>query len=196
MAVAPQDRDMTAAMRAAASGRNVLIAFALVMLTGLSFGFYFTPAYQAVSNGLVPFDMQFPLSEQNIAIQIALLTPASLTAYTRFMIVDFVSPPLGAVFWVLAWAWLLNRLRWAWFDQLFAGGFWLLPVMAAGADLAENVFFHRIVAAAPTMIPEAVATALTMHDAKLRLLLMTTGVTALLTLLTLCAWAWRRMTRA
>lgn len=171
-------------LRVFATGRNVLIVLAIAMAVGASFGIFFTPAYERASGGAMPFDMQFPLTAQMIGVQLALLTPDSVAAYRRFLIADFVFPPANGLFLTLLWAWLLNCLRWARLDGIYDSGAWIMPFMPAAADLSENVLFYRIVAAAPSVLPEAIDTALTVHDAKLRLLSVVIALTVMLALTT------------
>lgn len=171
---------MARILRANASGRNVLVAFALLTALTSSFGLYFTPAFERVSGGLQPFDMQFPLSHESVVIQLALLTPESVSAYTGFMVVDFIFPPFGALCWTLLWAWALQKIAWPRWDALFEAGFWSFPFFGAACDWAENILFYRIIAAAPRPLPDTIDLALQIHDAKLRLLLVTATVTVIL----------------
>jgi hypothetical protein len=181
--------------RARATGRNLTIVFVALATVGASFGVYFTPAYQSVSGGLVPFDMQFPLTSEVIGIQLALLTPDSPASYTRFMIADTVFPPLAGLCSAILWAWLLNLIGWRWLDALYGAGLWLLPFLAAACDLTENVLFHRIVAAAPRALPETIDTAVAVHGAKLRFLSATLAISAALLVIGAGTWL-RRKARA
>lgn len=184
---------MAAFLRAAATGRNVLVTLAVLAVVISSFWIYLTPAYQAVSGGTTPFDMQFPLSAEMVGIQLALLTPQSLVAYTRFMIVDFIFPPIGAFFTVMLWAWSLNSVAMPRWDGLFAAGAWVVPFLGAVCDWVENVLFYRIVASAPQAFPQTIDLVLTIHDAKLRILALSAAVTAALLLTAATTIIWRRL---
>lgn len=183
-------------LRERATGRLVTVLFLLVAVLGLSFNYYLTPAYQAVSGGAVPFDLQFPLGAEAIGIQLALLTPDSIAAYRRFFAVDLIFPVAGAVFTTVLWAWLLNRIRLGRLDRFYALGLWLLPFVPAGFDLAENFLFLRIVANAPDALPGAIDTAVMVHRYKMSFMNTTTLITAVLAATAAFTWLLRRFVRA
>ena len=184
------------ALRARATPRNLAILFAVVAPLALSFTLYFAPAYQAVSGGTKPFDMQSPLGADTLGIQLALLTPESLTAYTRFLAADYVFPPLAALFVALLWAALLNTLRAPGLDRMYAAGFWLVPFLAAGCDLYENALFYRIIAAAPQPLLDTIDTAVAVHRFKLAFLNALVVITAGLLAVAGFAWLRRKLVRA
>jgi len=181
-------------LRTKATGRNVLFLFALTAVLGASFGFVFMPAYQAVSGGADPFDIQFPLTAQMIGVQLGLLTRQSIDAYRNFMIADTLFPPLNGMLLVLLWAWLLGRLKSPRLDGVYDAGFWVVPLLPAVADLAENVLFYRIIAAAPAAMPETIDTVVAVHGTKLRLLSMVMMLTAVLIVVVLISAIRRRFT--
>lgn len=184
------------ALRNHATGRRVIALFLLIVAMLLALNSYFTPAYQAVSGGTVPFDMQFPLGPEAIGIQLALLTPESLAVYKQYLVIDFVFPIVGALFTTLLWAWLLNRIQMPSLSRLYAYGLWLFPFVAAAFDIAENVLFLRIVANAPDALPATIDQAVAVHRYKMSFLSASTLISAVLMGTAALTWLLRRFVRA
>jgi hypothetical protein len=182
-------------LRNHATGRRVIVLLLLVVAMIVALNLYFTPAYQAVSGGTVPFDMQFPLGAEAIGIQLALLTPESLAVYKQYLAIDFMFPIVGALFTTLLWSWVLNRIQMHSLNRFYAHGLWLLPFVPAGFDLAENVLFLRIVANAPDALPETIDAAVAVHRYKMSFLSTTMLITAVLVGTAALTWLLRRLTR-
>jgi hypothetical protein len=177
---------------AKATGRNVLIALALMAVTGLSFR-VLIPPYEAAA-GFMPFDMQFPLTREMIVIQLGAFNDGTFAAYVPFAAVDMFFPLFGSLFTLLTWAWLINRNGAAWLMAAYRSGWWIWATFPALCDLSENVLFLRILAQ-PQPPVDLIDLAVVVHRGKLVFLSISQGVTVLLILLTLAIMLRRRFGR-
>jgi hypothetical protein len=175
------------------TGRNVLIAFALMALSGASFG-VLTPIYRNVA-GFEPFDMQFPLTKESMIIQFGAFGDGVFAAYLPFAAVDMFFPIFGAAFTVLLWGWLATRSGAAFLSAAYRGGWWIWGAFPAVCDLWENVLFLRLLSAYPRLLPDAIDTAVAVHRGKLVLLSIAQGITAALIVVTLALLLRRRLAR-
>jgi hypothetical protein len=185
---------LSAFLFAQGTSRNVLAAFALMTLTGVSFA-WLTPHYQAAAAGFEPFDMQFPLTREMMVIQFGAFDDGIFTAYLPFAAVDMFFPLFAAAFTALVWAWLIARAGLAGLAGAYCRGWWIWATFPALCDLAENVLFLRILAAYPQLTPELIDIAVPVHRAKLVFLSISQGMTALLILAALAVLLRRRFGR-
>jgi hypothetical protein len=160
-----------------ASGRNVFICLVLVVLSILIFNLILTPIYQSVSAGFVPFDLQFPLTQEMIVIQLGAMTTATPKAYLNFAILDFLFPIFGAAFLVLYWGWLAQKSRSAALKNIFRRGWWVWAVFPCLCDLAENVAFLSILFSHPLIQPDTLEFAIIIHRAKTVFLAIAQAIT-------------------
>ncbi len=168
-----------------ASGRRVVLCLALVVLSILIFNLVLTPIYQSVSAGFVPFDLQFPLSLEMIVIQLGAMTDATPNAYLGFAILDFAFPLFGAVFFILFWAWLVNKSRSPALVGLYHRGWWIFALFPCFCDWAENVAFLLILFSHPIIRPEAMMFAIDVHKGKMVFMAIAQAMTVALLIGTL-----------
>jgi hypothetical protein len=176
---------LSAFLLSKSTGRNVLIALALLVFCIGLFNVVLTPMYQNVSAGFVPFDLQFPLTREMIIIQLGAMSGASPSAYMRFAAVDMAFPVIGAALTVLFWGWLVVKSGSATLTAAFQRGWWIWAVFPAVCDLSENVLFLRIIAAHPEPALEAIELAIPVHRGKLVFLSINQIITGGLIVVTL-----------
>ncbi|MBL8644484.1 MAG: hypothetical protein JNK21_11175 [Rhodospirillaceae bacterium] len=162
---------------AKASGRNVLLCLALIVLSVLIFNLVLTPIYQSVSAGFVPFDLQFPLSQEMIVIQLGAMTPATPRAYLNFAVLDFAFPLFGAAFFILLWAWLVNKSTSGALRGVYRRGWWIWALFPAVCDLAENVAFLSILFSHPIILPDTLEFAIDVHRGKMVFMAIAQAIT-------------------
>jgi len=165
-----------------ASGRHVLITFALLVLCVLGFNLVLTPLYQDAASGFVPFDLQFPLTREMIVIQLGAMSDAAPQAYVNFAILDFIFPPLGAAFFVLFWAWLVNKSGSAVLSGIYQRGWWIWALFPCFCDLAENVAFLNIIFTPPGVRPDMLEFVVDVHRGKMVFLTIAQAMTLALLL--------------
>ncbi|MCB2106086.1 MAG: hypothetical protein KDE14_00240 [Rhodobacteraceae bacterium] len=182
---------IAAYLRTRASTRAVGIALIVVIAFILAFRFYLVPAYQAVSGGFVPFDMQFPLGRTAMVIQMGAFGPRTLLAYLRFGIADMLFSPALAAATMLLWAWLINQAAVRQLSQWFAEGLWVAALFPMICDLGENTLFMRIVFS-DRFLPDAMDTAILIHRAKSVMTSLTSAITVALAVGALLGWIRRR----
>ena len=94
----------------------------------------------------------FPITKEKIFKQLTFYTGMSKHYYMRFMVLDYIFPPLAAVFTALLWAWLLHLIRRQWVHRVREKKLVLFPFVAALLDWAENVGFLGTVLLYPSRI--------------------------------------------
>ena len=179
---------MSAFLLAKATGRNVLIALGLVVLWIGAFNFFFTPHYQAVSSGFVPFDMQFPLSREMIIIQLGAMTDAAPAAYVLFAAADMPFPLIASALTILFWAWLVTKSGSPALLGAFQRGWWIWGLFPAICDLGENVFFLGIILKHPEPMLSWIEKAIYVHRGKAAFLAMNQAATIALMIVTAVMW--------
>lgn len=105
--------------------------------------------FAAVTAGYDPFDLQNPLSVEQIYAQLPAYTAASRTIYWVFIAADTVFPLLGGLMLSLLFALALRGLGTPWASRLLAGGGALIPMGSAVLDWVENIVFVAAVALFP-----------------------------------------------
>ena len=172
---------MNGLIRRSATGRNVIVAFVLVIALVQVFNLLLFPAYRAASSGFDPMDVQFPLTRAMVAIERGAFGPGIARAYAMFTVVDSVFPVASAVFFVLLWAWLMARAPHRHFESLVGGGLFILPLAAAACDLAENIGFVTLVFSDPRdPLFDVTTFTLVVHSAKYMLVNIDNFVTLVL----------------
>ncbi len=140
----------------AASGRNVLLVLFAAVLVFSLFNSWLVPAFQVATNRLYPIDMVMPTTPSVLYENYAAYTDESVRIYRRFVLVDFVWPPLLAVLFALAWTWLAKRCVSPLPQRMIAAGVLMLPFAEALLDLLENVGFLVLLENYPTQLPAVV----------------------------------------
>jgi len=100
---------MLAAIRRHATGRNLLVMLAALGASAIIAHTLTLPAYRAVASGFDPFNVQYPLTWEMVAIQRGAFSPGISVAYTGYVIFDFLSQCVMAIFYALLWAWMMAR---------------------------------------------------------------------------------------
>ncbi len=170
---------LNARFAAAASGRNVLLVLLAAVLTFSLFNSWLVPAFQAATNGMYPIDMVMPTTPAVIYDNYAAYTEESVRIYHRFVLVDFVWPPLLAVLFALSWTWLAKRCGSPLPQRMIAAGVLVLPLAEALLDLLENVGFLLLLENYPTQLPAVVWVTAVVRYAKLMLYVLCWLVTVM-----------------
>jgi hypothetical protein len=170
---------LNARFAAAASGRTVLFALFAAVLTFSLFNSWLVPAFQAATNGRYPIDMVMPTTPAVIYENYATYTEESVRIYHRFVLVDFVWPPLLAVLFALSWTWLAKRCGSPLPQRMIAAGVLVLPLAEALLDLLENVGFLLLLENYPTQLPAVVWVTAIVRYTKLLLYLLCWLVTVM-----------------
>ena len=147
---------LNARFAAAASGRNVLLTLIAALLVFSLFNSWLVPAFQAATNGMYPIDMVMPTTPAVIYENYAAYTDESIRIYHRFLVVDFVWPPLLAILFAMAWTWLAKRCTSTLPQRMIAAGLLLLPFAEALLDLLENLGFLVLLENYPAQLPAVV----------------------------------------
>ena len=132
---------MIAAIRRQATGRNVIVMLAAVGMVALISHGLALPAYRAVASGLDPFDIQFPLTREMVAIQRGAFGVGVAPAYVSFAILNSLFQGMTAVFYALFWAWIMAKSP----RPLARGALLVFPVLAVVCGIAENAGFLILV---------------------------------------------------
>ena len=170
---------LNARFAAAASGGNVLLLLFAAVLVFSLFNSWLVPAFQAATNGLYPIDMVMPTTPAVVYKNYAAYTDESVRIYHRFVLVDFVWPPLLAVLFALAWTWLAKRCAAPLPKRMIAAGVLVLPLAEALLDLLENVGFLLLLENYPAQLPAVVWVTAVVRYTKLLLYLLCWLVTAM-----------------
>lgn len=128
-----------------ASGRAVLLLLAIAVVSFVIMAFVITPAFQEVTGGLRPFDLNFGIGAELIYRDLPFYTDRSRSIYLWFAFVDFVYPAAAAAFFALLWAWLFKRAPNRFFAQLTGMGVLLIPFLFALVDWLENIGFLIVI---------------------------------------------------
>jgi hypothetical protein len=144
---------LNAYMLARASGRLVLLWLLIAIGSFVLMAFYITPAFQEVTAGLRPFDLNFGVSAEMVYRDLPSYTDRSRSIYLWFAFADYVYPFSAAVFFSLLWAWLYNKAPIPWLGFLITRGILLFPFLFALIDWLENVGFLIVIFSYPTEYP-------------------------------------------
>lgn len=135
---------MFAFFRQHATGRSIVISFAVVAaLAGLS-QFVLVPAYGDTA-GFVPMDLQHPLTREMVAFQRGALGPGAHAAYLRFAVVNILSAMAVAVFVSLLWCWLALQAPQTFATPALHYGLLLLPAVSAVCTIADTTCIAQLV---------------------------------------------------
>lgn len=170
---------LNARFAAAASGRTVLLVLFAAVLVFSLFNSWLVPAFQAATNGMYPIDMVMPTTPAVIYENYAAYTEESVRIYHRFVLVDFVWPPLLAVLFALSWTWLAKRCGSPLPQRMIAAGVLVLPLAEALLDLLENVGFLLLLENYPTQLPAVVWVTAVVRYTKLMLYVLCWLVTVM-----------------
>ena len=171
---------MNARFAAAASGSELCSSYCFRLLLVFSlFNSWLVPAFQAATHGMYPIDMVMPTTPAVIYENYAAYTEESVRIYHRFVLVDFVWPPLLAVLFALSWTWLAKRCGSPLPQRMIAAGVLVLPLAEALLDLLENVGFLLLLENYPTQLPAVVWVTAIVRYTKLVLYLLCWLVTVM-----------------
>jgi hypothetical protein len=131
---------MFAAIHRRATNRNVLAAFLALSAVTLISHLLAVPAYRAFASGLDPFNLQYRLTWQMVAIQRGAFSDGIGPAYLTFAVLDAIWQLLLVAFLMLLWAWIMERSG----RQLMHDVLLLFPLLPAGLGIAESVCFVMI----------------------------------------------------
>jgi len=140
---------MNARFRALATDRNVFALFLALCAMLLVTHILIVPVYKVFASGFAPFDVQFPLTREMVAIQRGAMGAGVETVYLAFALLDVATQWMIAVFFALFWSWITLKVPHPSFDRLLARGILLLPFLAAICDIGENTGFAILVIADP-----------------------------------------------
>lgn len=130
-------------LKSRASGRAVAAAAIFALLVVVVQYWVLIPHFQAVTT-FKPFDVQFPLTRNMIAIQLGAYERTAGPAYLSFFFVDLLLAFVSAGTLMLLWSWLFrrpNRIS----SFLERGGIIFIPLYTLGCDVAENIAFARLI---------------------------------------------------
>ena len=136
-----------------ASGRIVLLLLAITIISFVLMAALITPAFQAVTDGLRPFDLNFGVSAEMVYRDLPLYTDRSREIYIWFAIVDYVYPAAAAAFFAMLWAWMFKKTDNRLFEQLTAAGILTVPFLFALVDWLENAGFLFVIFSYPNEYP-------------------------------------------
>jgi hypothetical protein len=136
-----------------ASGRNILLAFGTAIVSLLVMALVITPAFQAATAGLRPFDLNFGITAQQMYQDLPAYTDASRLLYLAFAAIDTIYPAAVAVFFMLFWTWLFAKAPGRMFSQLVSYGIYLVPSLYMLVDWSENAGFLFVIFSYPAQYP-------------------------------------------
>lgn len=118
-----------------------------------------TPAFQEVTDGLRPFDLNFGVTAEMVYRDLPFYTNRSKTLYIWFAIVDYIYPAVGAAFFAMLWAWMFKKAPNRFFHRLVASGIFVFPFLFALVDWLENAGFLFVIFSYPSEFPAIANTA-------------------------------------
>ena len=152
--------------RQRASGRNVLLLFALAVISFWLMAAVITPAFQDATEGLEPLDLNFGVTAEMVYRELPVYTDRSRSLYIWFAIVDYIYPAAVAGFFALLWAWMFRRWPTKIFYKAVAFGILIVPFCYALVDWLENAGFLFVIFSYPTEYPSIANVAGTLKKAK------------------------------
>jgi hypothetical protein len=132
---------MFAAIHRRATNRNVIIALIALGAVTLISHLLAMPAYRSFASGLDPFNVQYRLTWEMVAIQRGAFGPGIGPIYLTFAVLDLVWQSTLVMFLVLLWAWIMNHSP----ERLTSDVWLLFPLLAAALGVAESAGFVMIV---------------------------------------------------
>jgi hypothetical protein len=125
--------------------RRVVIAATVAALMWVLARLVLSEAYRAQTTFL-PFDLQFPLTQFMIAIELGVFKRGTATAaYAAFAAADLVYAVAVAWFFTGLWVWLFAAQPSRLFHFLKRGGILMLPWYIVAMDAANKIGFYLIV---------------------------------------------------
>jgi hypothetical protein len=149
-----------------ASGRAVLTALFVTVLSFVLMAFVIAPEFGEATSGLKPFDLNFGITAEMIYQQLPSYTDLSRRIYVQFAIIDFIYPAAAASFFVLLWAWLFKRAPNRFFKQVADLGMLPVPFLFAIVDWLENFGFLIVIFSYPAKLPAIASSAGTLKATK------------------------------
>ncbi len=140
---------MNARFRSLATDRNVVALFLGLCVTLLVTHVLIVPVYKVFASGFAPLDVQYPLTQEMVAIQRGAMGAGVETVYLAFALLDVATQWVIAVFFALLWAWITVKVPHPSFDRLLSRGLLLFPFLVAVCDIGENAGFALLVIADP-----------------------------------------------
>jgi len=140
-------------LQAQATGRNILLALALTIVSMWLMAAIITPAFQEATRGLQPFDLNRGITADAMYRDLPAYTDRSRRLYVYFAIVDYVYPAAGAAFFALLWAWLFNIAPNAFNRRLTGAGILVFPFLFTLVDWLENAGFLYVIFQYPAEHP-------------------------------------------
>jgi len=147
--------------------RGVIVAgVAAFFLWSLS-RFVFAENYRA-QTGFLPFDLQFPLTQFMIGIELGAFKRGTATsAYVAFVAANLAYIVALAWFFTALWMWIFTKQPNRVFHFLTRGGILMMPTYIVVMDIAAKVCFYMIVEGHRTdLYADIVAVAVTIHRLK------------------------------
>jgi hypothetical protein len=140
-------------LTAQSTGLNILLMFALTVVSFYLMAFVIVPAFNAATAGLDPFDLNFGITAEQMYEELPYYTDESRRLYIWFALADYVYPLANAGFFALLWAWLFRTSPNALLDRLKCYGMLLLPFLFTLIDWSENLGFLIVVFGYPAEYP-------------------------------------------
>jgi hypothetical protein len=134
-------------------GKAILLAFSIAIVSLLFMALVITPAFEAATSGLRPFDLNFDINAQKMYQDLPAYTDESRLLYLGFAIIDYIYPAAVAVFFILFWAWLFAKAPGRMFSQLVSYGIYLVPLLYMLVDWSENAGFLFVIFSYPVQHP-------------------------------------------
>ena len=151
---------------ALASGRVILLTFAIAVASFVLMAAVFAPAFQEATGGLRPLDLNFGVDAETVYRQLPDYTDKSKAIYIWFAIADYVYPAAAAAFFSLLWAWMFNRMTGDLIGRLARAGVLAFPFLFALIDWLENAGFLFVVFRYPAEYPVIASLAGTLKGTK------------------------------
>ena len=149
-----------------ASGRTILLSLVVAIGSFVLMAAVFTPAFQEVTGGLRPLDLNFGVSAEIVYRDLPAYTDRSRAVYVWFAIADYIYPATAAAFFALLWAWFFKKAPNRFFERLTGVGILAFPFLFALVDWLENAGFLFVIFSYPTEYPRIATLAGTLKGTK------------------------------
>jgi len=166
-------------IQARASGRVVLVLFAIAIVSMWVMAAVITPAFQDATNGLRPFDLNIGITAEDMYRDLPAYSDRSRTLYVWFAIADYIYPLAAGTFFSLLWAWMFNKVPTPFFNRMTAAGILLFPFLYSLVDWSENAGFLLVVFSYPNELPVIADLAGALKKTKPFVLLMVVALTVI-----------------
>lgn len=167
-----------------ASGRNVFLLLAITIISFAMMASVITPAFQEVTDGLRPFDLNRGISGEVMYRELPRYTARSKTIYLWFALFDYLYPAAAAAFFALLWAWMFNRAPNLGYERLTKAGILGMPFIYALIDWLENAGFVFIIFSYPSQYPVIAAITATLKRFKPFTALIVVSLTLVIAVIT------------